>query len=320
MRILVLGGTGFVGRHAAAALRARGHAVAIGTRHPRRALARLPAALRDCDLRETHFESLTTRYVWQPLLANADVAVNAVGILRERGGATYDRVHAMAPRALAEACARLGVRLVHVSMLGLRQESRSRLLRSRLAGERGVAAAGGDYSIVRPALLAGAGGFGAGWLARVARWPVHPVPADAEGRFAALRVEDLGEALAALCEISGASLPREIELAGAAPRTLAGHLAALRALDTGRPAPSLPVPPLALRLACELCDLLGVTPLTRGLLDLLRRDSLPRENLLQALIRRAPLPVGREPRKPQPAYAFSAIGTGHETPVPPSPQ
>ena len=101
---MVLGGSGFIGRHTAAALRARGHTVVIGTRRPRRALAKLPAALRDCELRETHFESLTTRYVWKPLLADIDAVVNTVGILRERGRETYDRVHSMAPTALATAC------------------------------------------------------------------------------------------------------------------------------------------------------------------------------------------------------------------------
>ena len=42
MKVLVLGGTGFIGSHAARALRARGHTVVIGTRYPRRALFRLP--------------------------------------------------------------------------------------------------------------------------------------------------------------------------------------------------------------------------------------------------------------------------------------
>ena len=152
MKVLILGGTGFVGRHAAAALRARGHSVLIGTRRPKRALAKLPPALRDCDLRETHMESLTTCYVWKPLLADVDAVVNAVGILRERGGETYDRVHHMAPRALAVACERMDLRLVHVSALGLRPEARSRFLRSKWLGERRVAESFADYSIVRRAL------------------------------------------------------------------------------------------------------------------------------------------------------------------------
>ena len=43
-RVLILGGAGFIGRHAWAALRARGHETVIGTRRPRRAKARFPAA------------------------------------------------------------------------------------------------------------------------------------------------------------------------------------------------------------------------------------------------------------------------------------
>lgn len=49
-------------------------------------------------------------------------------------------------------------------------------------------------------------------------------------------------------------------------------------------------------------------------------DNLPRENLLPVLIGRAPTPVGRDLPALRPAYAFTAMPTGHETPVPPSPQ
>ena len=320
MKILVLGATGFVGRHATAALLARGHRVVVGTRHPGRAAQRLPAEARGCERREVHFESLTTRYVWKPRLAGVDAVVNAVGILRERGGETYDRVHNMAPAALALACERLGLRLVHVSMLGLRRESRSRFLRSKALAERAIAATRADYCIVRPSLLDGEGGFGAGWMRRVASLPLHLYPADAAGRIAALDVRDLGEAIATLCEVPGTSVPREVELGGSARRTLADYLRALRAVRDPRPALQIPVPALLTRLAGELCDLFHFLPVSRGLLELVRRDNLPRENLLQALIGRAPAPVGREPRAPRPAYAFSAMPTGHETPVPPSPQ
>jgi NADH dehydrogenase len=303
---MVLGGSGFVGRHAAAALRARGHSVVIGTRNPKRALAKLPLALRgllhDVELRETHFESLTTRYIWKPLLEDVDAVVNAVGILRERGSETYDRVHNMAPAALGEACARIGLRLVHVSALGLRPEARSRFLRSKLIAEKKIMASGADYSIVRPALLDGAGGFGADWLRRVARFPIHLYPSDARGRLAPLDVRDLGEALAVLCERGGEGR-REVELGGSAKRTMAEHLGALRALRDGRPALRLPVPPMLARIGSHLCDLLHFSPFSYGHLELMRRDNLPRVNLLTALIGRAPAPVGRDLPALRPAYA-----------------
>ena len=297
MRVMVLGGTGFIGRHAAAALRARGHAVVIGTRYPKRALGKLPPALRasfhGVELRETHFESLTTRYVWKPLLADVDAVVNAVGILRERGQETYDRVHNMAPAALGEACANAGLRLVHVSALGLRPQARSLFLHSQLIAERNIMASGADYSIVRPALLDGEGGFGALWLRRVARWPVHPYPSNARGRMAPLDVRDLGEALAVLCERGGEGR-REVELGGSARRTMAEHLAALRAVHHERPALRIPVPALLARLGGHLCDLLHFSPYSYGHLELMRRDNLPRHNQLVALLGRAPTAVGRE--------------------------
>ena len=305
MRVMVLGGTGFIGRHAAAALKARGHSVVIGTRSPKRALKRLPAELRDCELRETHFESLTTRYVWQPLLADIDAVINAVGILRERGRETYDRVHNMAPTALAAACERLHLRLVHVSALGLRPQALSGFIHSKILAERAIAAAGADYSIVRPSLLDGDGGFGAEWIRRVARWPVHFIPAEARGRMAPLDVRDLGEALAVLCERGGEGR-REVELGGSVKRTMADYLGALRAVQGRQPALRLPIPAPLARLAAAACDFLHLTPLCPGLLDLMRRDNLPRANQLRTLIGRAPLAVGREPLARQAAYPRSA--------------
>ena len=301
MRVLVLGGTGFIGRHVAAALRRRGHAVVIGTRHPKRALAKLPDDLRDCELRETHFESLTTRYVWQPLLRDLEVVVNAVGILRERGGETFERVYEMAPGALALACERDGVRLVHVSALGLRPRACSRLLRSKAAAERAIADTSADYSIVRPSLLEGEGGYAAGWLRRLASWPVHCIPLAARGRFAALHVDDLAEAMVVLCETRGRADWREVELGGSARRTLAEHLDAIRGRTYGHPALRVPVPNFLALIAASLCDLLHVTPYGMPVLELLWRDNLPKANRLRALLGRTPTPVGVEPRASAPA-------------------
>ena len=296
MRVMVLGGTGFIGRNVAAALRARGHAVVIGTRHPKRALRKLPEALRaefsGFELRETHFESLTTRYVWKPLLSDVDVVVNAVGILRERGGETFERVHEMAPSALALACERDGVRLVHVSALGLRPRAYSRFLRSKAAAERAIAATSADYSIVRPSLLEGEGGYAAEWLRRLARWPVHCIPTAARGRFAALDVGDLAEAIVVLCETRGRTDWREVELGGSARRTLAEHLDAIRARPDNHPALRLPVPNFVALAVASLCDLLHVTPYGVPALELLWRDNLPKANRLRALLGRTPTPVG----------------------------
>lgn len=310
MTTLVLGGAGFIGRQVVAALLARRERVVVGTRMPRR---RQHAG---CAVREAHLERLLSPADWYPLLEDIDVVVNCVGILRERRAETYDRVHHRAPAALAELCARLGRRLIHVSALGLHDAARSGFIRSKLAGERAIAASGADYTIVRPSLLDGEGGFGARWIRWLARWPVHFVPASATGRIAALNVEDLGRAIALLCVPHARGVWREVELGGAEAWTIGDYLGALRRRRGMREAVRVEVPAWLARLGSHACDLLHFSPYSFGHFELMRHDNVPRENLLPVLLGRAPTRIGASLRR----QAFASAPTGQETPVPPSPQ
>ena len=288
--VLVLGGAGFIGRHVADALQASGCRVVVGTRHPARRHRRQP----DLAHREAHLERLLHPDDWSVLLDGCAAVVNCVGILRERSGETYDRVHHRAPAALAAACAARGLRLVHVSALGLEDSAHSRFLRSKRDGEAALRASGADWHIVRPSLLDGDGGFGARWIRRVARWPIHPAPRGAIGRIAMLDVRDLGEAIAALVR-DPAPPVREHDLGGLHVRTLVEHIAAIRALHTAAPAWRVPVPDVVTRCVAHVCDLLHLTPLSYGHWELLQRDNRPRHNRLPVLLGRAPRIVGAAP-------------------------
>jgi uncharacterized protein YbjT (DUF2867 family) len=287
--VLVLGGAGFIGRHVVAALRDRGLRVIVGSRRPRRRLR--SHGLGDLRGREVHLERLLDADAWSAVVDGCDIVVNCVGILRERGRETYDRVHHRAPAALAAACMARGLRLIHISALGLDDPAHSRFLRSKRDGEAALRASGADWHIVRPSLLDGEGGYGARWIRRVARWPLHPLPPGASGRLAMLDVGDLGEAVAQLV-LDPAPSVREHDLGGLHVRTLAGHLAAIRALHTPTPARRLHVPDLLARLAAHVCDLFHVTPFSYGHWELLQRDNCPRENRLPALLGRAPRAIG----------------------------
>jgi len=293
MKVLVLGGTGFIGRHVARALRHGGHEVVIGTRSPAAASLRLPQDLRGTPVCEVHFERLLTPEAWRRIVTGFDVVVNSVGILRPRWRETYEHVHSVAPAALADACSNNRIRrLVHVSALGLDGESPSGFIRSKFAGERALLSRELDAVIVRPSLLDGPGGFGARWLRRVARWPVHFVPASGDRCIAPLEIEDLGVAIAKLCEAPPRNEVRVMELGGPETRTMREHLAALRNLTHDRPAHVLEVPTTLARLVSHLCDLLHMTPFSFGHLLLMQRDNLPAENQLPELLGRAPRAVG----------------------------
>ena len=295
--VLVLGGGGFVGRHAVRALLDAGVHVVIGSRQPERLDPRLPAGddARNARRRAVRFEEALDPADWAPLITDVDAVLNCVGILRQRGRSTYDAVHCRAPAALAAAAAKAGKRFVHVSALGLDQPARSRFLTSKLAGEQRIRETGGDWIVARPSLLDGVGGFGASWLRGVARLPLFVTPGDARGRIAALDVGELGEALTALCTAGAETLKldesREFELGGEEHFLFRDYIFALRRTYTERPALCVPIPGLLARLGAHFCDLVHFSPFSFGHWELLRRDNVPKNNRLGELLGRRPVSV-----------------------------
>jgi NADH dehydrogenase len=253
-----------------AALSAGGADVVVGTRRP----SRSKAASLACPVEHIELHHLTHASDWQERIERFDVVVNCAGILRERWGETFDAVYYRAPVALAEACAIHGKRLIHVTALGLTAGASSGFITAKLNGENGIRRLGGETCIVRPSLLDGVDGFGARWLRRVAQWPVHFIPTDALGRLAPLHVHDLGCAIAALCVCAAEALPTSVELGGEVRYGMAGYLLAMR--SSPRQAIALQVPAWTVRLCAHLLDVLHLTPLSWGHVELMRRDNVPR--------------------------------------------
>jgi uncharacterized protein YbjT (DUF2867 family) len=283
-RVLVLGGTGFIGRHVVAALhRSRAH-VLIGSREPFRHERKYP----DAKFRAVRFENLLNPNAWTPMIDGVDVVVNCVGILRQRANESYDHIHCRAPAALSVACAAANVRYIHTSALGLHEEAKSRFLSSKLSGEKAVAASGCDFSIVRPSLLDGEGGFGASWLRGLSRSPVHFIPRAARGNIAAMTATDLGIAIAALTALPSLSRHREVELGGLHCYGYAEYLRTLRATYTDAKALQIPLPNWLARIGAHVCDGLHFSPFSYGHWILLQRDNVPSPNRLPELLGRSP--------------------------------
>ncbi|HNY47880.1 MAG TPA: NAD-dependent epimerase/dehydratase family protein, partial [Casimicrobium sp.] len=246
MKVLVLGGTGFIGRHVVKALVANGSDVSIGTRSARAPRNGLVSE------REIRLHKRISADDWSAETAEFDVIVNCAGILRARWGESFDAVYRQAPVAIATACAKHNTRFIHVTALGLHAAASSGFITAKLAGEIGVAAANPAACIVRPSLLDGKDGFGARWLRRVAQWPVHFVPSDALGRLAPLDVGELGEVIATLCACDASALPASVEFGGAQSFAMAEYLQALRRKP--QPALRVTVPAWLVRCFAHLFD------------------------------------------------------------------
>jgi uncharacterized protein YbjT (DUF2867 family) len=286
MKVLVLGGKGFIGRHVVKALVARGNDVSVGTRFAR---ASRNAPVLESEIR---LHKRIGADDWSAEAAEFDVIVNCAGILRARWGESFDAVYRQAPVAIATSCAEHNTRFIHVTALGLHASARSGFITAKLAGEIGIAAANPSACIVRPSLLDGVDGFGARWLRRVAQWPVHFVPSDALGRLAPLDVGELGEAIAALCACDSGALPARVELGGEHSFAMAEYLHALR--RKAQPAIRVTVPAWVVRCFAHAFDALHFTPLSWGHQELMRRDNVPCAADAYSLRRwlgRAPSPV-----------------------------
>ncbi|BCM26038.1 NAD-dependent epimerase/dehydratase family protein [Methyloradius palustris] len=281
MRVLVLGGRGFIGRHIVASLLNQGAKIIISSR---KADPTSPTYV------SVRMQEMTNPADWIKVVASYDVVVNSVGILRERWKETYDAVHRQAPMALAAACKSQGIRLIHISALSLSANAQSRFIRSKLSGEQALLASGADLAIVRPSLLDGEGGFGAQWIRRVARSPIYAVM-KTKGVIAPLKVSDLGDAIARLCFMR--QLPsNEIELGGNNVISMREYLARLRREYTSYKAYVLEVPVWMVRLSSHILDLLQLTPLSFGHVELMQGYNAPKINLLASLIGRKPAVVG----------------------------
>lgn len=269
MRILVCGAQGFIGRHIASALELAGHRVVQGISGKR-------AAPRHDHVVVDYSRDIDPD-VWRPRLANIDVVVNAVGVLRDSGRRPMDLVHVRSPASLFEACAQVGVRhVVQISALGIEQGTTPYAVTKRAIDERVLELATGGRIralVLRPSVVYGRGGESAKMFDTLARCPLLPLPAEvARCRVQPMHVDDLA---AGVCAAVDASVSSEEIVACVGPRSmsLAGFIATLRQRLGRRPAITLTLPSFITRWSAAIGDAIPVTPWGSQALALLATDN-----------------------------------------------
>jgi uncharacterized protein YbjT (DUF2867 family) len=191
-RVVVLGGTGFVGRAFAWRCAAQGLSIqlTVPTRSPAQSsrLRLLPGL--DLLRADVHDEAML-----KSLLAGAHAVVNLVGILHG-SAAEFERVHAELPRRLGRAARAAGIaHVVHVSAIGADAGAPSNYLRSKAAGEAALRESGVPASVLRPSVVFGAEDNFLNLFARLQAFsPLVPL-AGASARFQPVWVRDLAQAL-----------------------------------------------------------------------------------------------------------------------------
>lgn len=272
-QIVILGGSGFVGRHLIARLQRDGHQLCVLTRNRDRCNQR---ALKDTTIIELDVQD---HRALAAAVRGADTVINLVGILNERGhdGTGFRQVHEALPSMLVETCCQEAVpRLLHMSALGAdARHAPSHYLRSKGAGNDAIISKAGDtlqWTIIQPSVIFGPDDSFFMRFAALLKWaPVFPL-ACPKARFAPVYVEDVVEVFAR-CLQEARTGNRHIELCG--PQVMTLHeVVAYTAQHSGRRRWIVPLNDGLSRLQANVMEYLPGKPFSRDNYQSTRIDSV----------------------------------------------
>jgi len=261
VKVLVTGGTGFIGPKVVAALREAGHEVRALVRDPARGAA-LGCEPAEGDM--TDAESL------RRAVEGCAGVVHLVAIITGRPG-DFEGVMTEGTRDLAAAAAGAGVRrFVLMSALGVSEETKDLVpyYRAKWAMEQTVKGSGVPHTIFRPSFVFGRDGGALQQFLRIARLaPVTPIVGPGTQRLQPIWVDDVAAHFAAAVDLDAAA-GRTFELGG--PDIVDWNefwARTKRALGKRRPSVHLPF--WLLRRQARLLELLPSPPVTRDQLTML---------------------------------------------------
>ena len=192
--ILVLGATGQIGRHLLRKLTKKNFKVTAVTRniHRKGYILKSTANAGWLDLIELkNFDETKL----SDLFKKKDICINLIGILNEKQKSSFNSIHTLLPKKLAELSKENNLKqFIHLSALGIENATSSKYAASKLNGENEVKKIFDNYVILKPSLVYSVDdSFTTMIMSLLQFLPAFPIYYDGKTNFHPIHVTDICE-------------------------------------------------------------------------------------------------------------------------------
>lgn len=293
MKVVVAGGTGFLGRHICRGLIEAGHEVTVLGRNPDRVSA-IPQLIGA----NATYGNVTDPVSLQGRLEGADACAYAVGfpnypMENARRGLTFDRYERVGVGHVLAEAERAGVeRFFYVSGASVDPRSDKPWLRAKGLAEELIKASGVSYSILRPSWAFGPEDKSLNKFVAIARLsPVVPMPAPwgREQRIQPVSYEDVKLAATRIFATDDA-WGRTLEIGSREVMTMKQVVKTMLRV-MGKKRLIAPVPSPVMKVATAPLKLLPAPPLDPGGVEFAIQDGLVDISELEAVLDVHPMPL-----------------------------
>ncbi|MEE2694849.1 MAG: complex I NDUFA9 subunit family protein [Pseudomonadota bacterium] len=284
-KVVVFGGTGFIGSHLVNGLCKEACQVDIVTRSNKKKLdffiGNEPGQIRIVKINSFTKDNIDL------VINGADIVFNLIGILYETRQNSFKNIHEEIPRKLASSASRMGVRnFVHISALNIEKSKDSAYANSKLLGENTVKENFPNSVIVRPGVVFGKGDNFTNFFYSLSKIsPILPLIGTPEikrnnsffpminfrkkVRFQPIYVVDLVNVLINICILK----KKVLELAGPTIQTF-DEIFDIILRRKGKKRFYLPIPFFVARILAFFLEILPHPVLTRDQIKLLKIDNI----------------------------------------------
>ena len=270
---LIFGASGQIGRHLIRKLTKNNYKVTAVTRnlHQKGYILKTQASAGWIDCVEINiFDEKKLRN----LISKADVCINLIGILFEKGSFnTFKNIHSILPNLLSKLCKEYGVKqFIHLSSLGIDEAKNSEYAKSKLIGEFNIKSNLSSSVILRPSVVYSVDdNFTTSFMTLLNRLPIFPLYYNGNTKFMPIHVSDLIEIIFHI--ISKEITSMTVECVGNETITFKEIIKKLlKLIDKKRLLISLPLP--IAKLSAKFFQLLPHPLLTEDQLKLLAYDNV----------------------------------------------